>query len=235
MRDKDPPPEELRCKRTDGRQWRCKRQAMEGKTLCDIHHLQGKHRQNKRKVPESLKLQRNVTKKRGIINGETSRRVSKGPPAVAEKRRRRFVSEALDEALKRMKLKRDDLHLELIRVFLKRQVEKKKEKELKEEEEIGDETKELPYGIMAISQSPSSLQKSCDNDSLDVKVGVESSGGPLMRRHFRSKNIEPLPISTMQVVFLLPCKSLLSPRCRPRVIFANLILFRTRLFHLRRL
>ncbi|KAL7102955.1 hypothetical protein ACP275_08G150700 [Erythranthe tilingii] len=207
MRGKDPPPEELRCKRTDGRQWRCKRQAMEGKTLCDIHHLQGKHRQNKTKVPDSLKLERNVTKKRGSVNGESSsRRVSKSKAAkmpvaaaVAEKRRRRCVSEALDEALKRMKLKRDDLHLDLIRVFLKRQVEKKKEKELKETA-IGDETRELPCGIMAISQSHSTLQKFPENDGLNVKVGVDSSNGFLLQRHFRSKNIEPLPISTMQVV-----------------------------------
>lgn len=209
MRDKDPPPEELRCKRTDGRQWRCKRQAMDGKTLCDIHYLQGKHRQHKQKVPESLKLERSVSKKRENSNGESSRRVSKmrkKPLAVAEKRRRKCVSEALDEALKRMKLKRGDLHLELIRVFLKRQVEKKKEKELKENS-IGDETRELPYGVMAISQSHSSLQKFRENDGLDVKLGVDANGNSFLQRHFRSKNIEPLPISTMQVVFLLHCNT----------------------------
>ncbi|KAI3466625.1 hypothetical protein Pfo_023288 [Paulownia fortunei] len=204
MRGKDPPPEELRCKRTDGRQWRCKRQAMDGKTLCDIHYLQGKHRQHKQKVPDSLKLERTVTKKRENSNGESSRRVSKMTKmpvavAVAEKRRRRCVSETLDEALKRMKLKRGDLHLELIRVFLKRQVEKKKEKELKENA-IGDETRELPYGVMAISQSPSSLQKFRGNDGLDVKIGVDSYGNSFLQRHFRSKNMEPLPIGTMQVV-----------------------------------
>ncbi|KAK6154679.1 hypothetical protein DH2020_008927 [Rehmannia glutinosa] len=203
MREKDPPPEELRCKRTDGRQWRCKRRAMDGKTLCDIHYLQGKHRQHKQKVPESLKLERNADKKKVGNNGESSRRVSKitkTPVAVPEKKR---LSESLDEALRRMKLKRGDLHLELIRVFLKRQVEKKKEKEVKENA-IADETRELPYGVMAISQSsPSSLQKFCESDGLDVKLGVDSSGNSFLQRHFRSKNIEPLPISTMQVVFLL--------------------------------
>ncbi|KAG8365455.1 hypothetical protein BUALT_Bualt18G0106600 [Buddleja alternifolia] len=202
MRDKDPPPDHLRCKRTDGRQWRCKRRAMDGKTLCDIHHLQGKHRQNKQKVPESLKLERTVTKKRGKSNGESSRKPSRTtdlPVAVAEKKRRRCVSEKLDEALKRMKLKSGDLQLDLIRVFLKRQVEKKRERELKENA-IGDEKRELPYGVMAISQSPSSLQKFGEND---VKLGMDSDGNSLLERHFRSKNIEPLPISTMQVVILL--------------------------------
>ncbi|PIN00777.1 hypothetical protein CDL12_26718 [Handroanthus impetiginosus] len=202
MVENDPPPDELRCKRTDGRQWRCKRRVMDGKTLCDIHYLQGKHRQNRQKVPDSLKLERNVTKKRGNSNGESSRRVSKvrkTPLEGEEKRRRRGASEALDEALKRMKLKRDDLQLELIRVFLKRQVEKKREKELKENA-IADKTRQLPYGVMAISQSPSGLQNFSENGGLDVKVGLDSNGNSFLQRHFRSKNIEPLPISTMQVV-----------------------------------
>ncbi|KAH6764637.1 hypothetical protein C2S51_015886 [Perilla frutescens var. frutescens] len=201
MRDRDPPPEEFRCKRTDGRQWRCKRRAMDGKTLCDIHYLQGKHRQHKQKVPESLKLERNASKKSEKSNGECSRRISKlakKPAVVAEKRRRRCVSEALDEALKRMKLKRGDLHLDLIRVFLKRQVEKKKERELKESS-VADETRVLPCGVMAISQSHSSLQSFRENDGLDVKIGGDSNASSLLQRHFRSKNIEPLPISTMQV------------------------------------
>lgn len=206
MRDKDPPPEEFRCKRTDGRQWRCKRRAMDGKTLCDIHYLQGKHRQHKQKVPESLKLERNAGKKREPSNGECSRRatkLTKKPTLAAEKRRRRGVSEALDEALKRMKLKRGDLHLELIRVFLQRQVEKKKERDLKESS-AADETRVLPCGVMAISQSHSSLQSIRESDGLDVKIGDDSNANSLLQRHFRSKNIEPLPISTVQVSFFLP-------------------------------
>ncbi|KAL6542890.1 hypothetical protein OROHE_010410 [Orobanche hederae] len=206
MRGKDPAPEEFRCKRTDGRQWRCKRRAMDGKTLCDIHYLQGKHRQHKKKVPESLKLERNVTKKRVIENGESSRRVSKitriaASAAVVEKRRLKCVSESLDAALRRMKLKKGDLHLELMRVFLKRQLEKKKEKETKENA-VEDETRELPYGVMAISQSsPTCLQKICENDVLDVKLGADSNcSNSFSLRNFRSKNIEPLPFTTMQVV-----------------------------------
>lgn len=205
MRDKDPPPEEFRCKRTDGRQWRCKRRAMDGKTLCDIHYLQGKHRQHKQKVPESLKLERNAGKKREDSNGECSRRVpklAKKRTVAAERRRRRGMSEALDETLKKMNLKRGDLHLELIRVFLKRQVEKKKEREFKEIS-VEDETRVLPCGVMAISQSHSGLQGVQENDGLDVKIGEDSNADSLLQRHFRSKNIEPLPISTMQVSFLL--------------------------------
>lgn len=204
MRDKDPPPEEFRCKRTDGRQWRCKRRAMDGKTLCDIHYLQGKHRQHKQKVPESLKLERNASKKREDSNGESSRRVpklAKKRTVAAEKRRRTGMSEALDEALKKMNLKRGDLHLELIRVFLKRQVEKKKEREFKESS-VEDETRVLPCGVMAISQSNSGLLGVQENDGLDVKIGGDSNADSLLQRHFRSKNIEPLPISTMQVGFL---------------------------------
>ncbi|KAG6423691.1 hypothetical protein SASPL_114093 [Salvia splendens] len=201
MRDKDPVPEEFRCKRTDGRQWRCKRRAMDGKTLCDIHYLQGKHRQNKQKVPDSLKLERNAGKKREDSNGECSRRVKKlsnKPRVAAERSRRRGVSEALDETLKRMKLKRGDLQLELIRVFLQREVQKKKERELKESS-VADETRVLPCGVMAISHSHTSLPSIRENHSLDVKIGDGSNNAhSLLERHFRSKNIEPLPISTMQ-------------------------------------
>ncbi|KZV16035.1 hypothetical protein F511_26164 [Dorcoceras hygrometricum] len=202
MRGKDPPGEELRCKRTDGRQWRCKRQAMAGKTLCDIHYLQGKHRQNRQKVPESLKLERKVTKRRAK-NGDTVR-VSKlkQVTSAVERRKRQAVSEALDDVLKRMKLKTGDLQLELIREFLKRQVAKKKEKEQElNDNVVADETRELPYGVMAISQSPASLKKFGEsNGGLDVKLGVNLQGDSVLQRHFRSKNIEPLPIGTMQIV-----------------------------------
>lgn len=40
----EPVPDELRCKRSDGKQWRCSGQAMEGKTLCEKHILQAKKR-----------------------------------------------------------------------------------------------------------------------------------------------------------------------------------------------
>eukprot|EP00249_Psilotum_nudum_P017942 c26562_g1_i2 orf=1-2001(-) len=37
-------PDEFRCKRSDGKQWRCSERAMENKTLCEKHHLQAKKR-----------------------------------------------------------------------------------------------------------------------------------------------------------------------------------------------
>ncbi|KAH7425745.1 hypothetical protein KP509_11G069000 [Ceratopteris richardii] len=37
-------PDELRCKRSDGKQWRCNARAMENKTLCERHYNQAKKR-----------------------------------------------------------------------------------------------------------------------------------------------------------------------------------------------
>ncbi|KAG9133725.1 hypothetical protein Leryth_025325 [Lithospermum erythrorhizon] len=203
-----PPPDELRCNRTDGRQWRCTRWSLEGKKLCEIHYLQGRHRQCKRKVPDSLKLERTRIKfknhkNKGVkINGGSSSSKTSKMPLV--EKRRQCAAEALDEALKKMKLKRGDLQLELLRVFLKRRVEKKKEKEvLENEEEIkNDEANdsqelELPNALVEISMA--NLVNV--GTELDVKVGsgVNGSSGTMIQRDFRSKNIEVVPISTMQV------------------------------------
>jgi len=51
-------PDELRCGRNDEKQWRCKRKVIDNLKVCEIHYLQGKNRQYREKVPESLKLQR---------------------------------------------------------------------------------------------------------------------------------------------------------------------------------
>ncbi|KAL6902079.1 hypothetical protein ACP4OV_004955 [Aristida adscensionis] len=37
-------PEELRCKRSDGKQWRCTAASMPGKTVCEKHYVQAKKR-----------------------------------------------------------------------------------------------------------------------------------------------------------------------------------------------
>ncbi|MCI58243.1 lysine-specific demethylase 3B, partial [Trifolium medium] len=42
-------PNELRCGRTDRKQWWCKRRVMDNLKLYEIHYLQGKHRQYKDK------------------------------------------------------------------------------------------------------------------------------------------------------------------------------------------
>ncbi|GMP74920.1 hypothetical protein CsSME_00032173 [Camellia sinensis var. sinensis] len=204
MEEDGPLPDHLRCKRTDGRQWRCYRRVMENKKLCEIHHIQGRHRQNKEVVPESLKLKRKKSKSRNQEESDPqnqkirARKRDKDCDSKPVKKSKNVdVSEALDEALRKMKLKRGDLQLELIRVFLKRQVEKKKERELRKNRESETEvTKELPYGVMSISP-PLSYQNHNASASCNVKLGIESSSIP--RRCFRSKNIEPIPISTMQV------------------------------------
>ncbi|CAJ1961520.1 unnamed protein product [Sphenostylis stenocarpa] len=129
-------PEHLRCCRTDGRQWRCRRRVMENLKLCEIHYLQGQHRQHKEKVPESLKLQR----KRQNDAVETQ---------VGAKRKAR-------EALVNRRNQ-----LELIRMVLQRAVEKKKKKNesqlnlplnlnLHSNHEL---RKELPNGVMAIASA----------------------------------------------------------------------------------
>lgn len=42
--DEEVVPDEFRCKRSDGKQWRCPARAMENRTLCEKHHNQAKKR-----------------------------------------------------------------------------------------------------------------------------------------------------------------------------------------------
>ncbi|GLT45599.1 hypothetical protein SLA2020_194200 [Shorea laevis] len=94
-------------------------------------------------------------------------------------------SEALDEAVRKMKLKKGDPQLELIRMVLKREIEKRKKKEIDFEE--------------TNSSCPGSASSSglCVN----VKIGeAEADTATVTRRQFRSKNIEPLPNGTLKVV-----------------------------------
>ncbi|XVE51234.1 hypothetical protein DITRI_Ditri02bG0023600 [Diplodiscus trichospermus] len=135
---------------------------MEGKTLCELHHIQGRHRQKRQKVPESLKMQRKKRKTKAFEKNKFEIRAKLLKLAKPMKRKRVIggESEALDEAVRKMKLKRGDLPLELIRMVLKREIEKKKRKESDcsdfdedDEEEKGDLMRELPNGLMAISSS----------------------------------------------------------------------------------
>lgn len=184
---------------------------MENKKLCEVHHKQGRHRQHKEKVPESLKLKREtkrgkdqdfeIEEREGIRGFKREKREGNSRPA--KRRKSVGVSEALDGALRKMKLRKGDLQLDLIRVFLKRQVEKKKERELEKNGGCDREfTRELPYGLMEISQalSPVFSEQIINNASpyCDVKLGIDLNSSP--RRCFRSKNIEPIPISTMQIL-----------------------------------
>ncbi|KAG2685234.1 hypothetical protein I3760_10G115200 [Carya illinoinensis] len=229
MGEEEALPDHLRCSRTDGRQWRCKRRVMGDMKLCEIHYLQGRHRQNKEKVPDSLKILRK-SKKSPSKDPELQSRAQNVKMKLSKPMKRKNksvrVSEALDEALRKMKFKKGNLQLELITMVLKRDLEKKKKetrtkktknsdsvsgskkkKKMKrgemdiEENCDGEElTRELPNGVMAISPAPSPSPRNCSNAgaNCDVKVGVDTS--VVRRRSFRSKNIEPLPTGTMQVL-----------------------------------
>ncbi|KAF2305053.1 hypothetical protein GH714_001391 [Hevea brasiliensis] len=235
MEENEPLPEHLRCKRTDGRQWRCSRRVMDDKKLCEIHHLQGRHRQYKRKVPESLKLQRKYQKKstanadslphnveiRAPKEERLSRLVKLGKPI----KRKKLIgeSEALGDAVKKMRLKRGDLQLELIRMVLRREVEKRKKKKKKKKKKVavdeinsdndsdidssnseGDLMRDLPNGLMAISpakhfSNAAAAAAASSSMPCDIKIGAADFSA-VTRRCFRSKNIEPMPIGTLQVV-----------------------------------
>ncbi|KNA17598.1 hypothetical protein SOVF_078740, partial [Spinacia oleracea] len=170
--------EEVRCKRTDGRGWWCKRMALEGKTLCEIHHEQGRLRQMKITVPEELKLQR----------GDGGEKAEK---KLKRKRELEILENNSDKGMKRMKA-------ELIRVFLRREILESTKKSEKRPGDSGEVTRDLPFGLMAIPPAPAT--QFLDNaDSLGIKIGAHCSNS-LVTRRFRSKNIEPPPIGTLKVV-----------------------------------
>ncbi|KAK6932468.1 WRC domain [Dillenia turbinata] len=205
-------PENLRCCRTDGRKWRCNRRVMKDKKLCQIHYLQGRHRQYKEKVPEELKIQRrskgskveSIEMKirsvdvKGREAGELMLKsiMMKKKKKKKKKKRAMEVLEGLIRALKEMKLRKDDLQLELIRIFLRRQVERCKQRDLEKPNE-GELIRDLPYGLMTISSPTSPFLTGIDS-FCNVKLGIDSSC--FTRRCFRSKNIEPLPIGSLKVV-----------------------------------
>lgn len=220
--------EQLRCNRTDGRDWRCNRPVREGSKLCEVHYIQARRRQRKEVVPDSLKLQRRKRRKNkglGVADLiiEKSRKIRaknvEGVPKLVKLRkpvkRKRVIgeSEALDEAVRKMKLKKGDPQLELIRMVLKRETEKRKKKETDFEERNssdseGELMKQLPNGVMAISSSPNlNNAGSCSGSGsssglcVNVKIGeAEDDTATVTRRRFRSKNIEPLPFGTLKVV-----------------------------------
>ncbi|KFK28723.1 hypothetical protein AALP_AA7G038900 [Arabis alpina] len=190
-------PDEFRCNRSDGKQWRCKKRALEGRKMCETHHSQQNRKRIKKVTESSSKL---VRSRRGggdeAGSSEDGNRVKR---LGKSNKRKRVIgeAEAVDEAVKKMKLKRGDLQLDLIRMVLKREVEKKKKKKRSSNGFDGEElTRVLPNGVMAIS--PASPSTSDLSSPCDVRVGEE----PILitKRRFRSKNIEPLPVGKMQVV-----------------------------------
>ncbi|CAI9292666.1 unnamed protein product [Lactuca saligna] len=243
-------PDEQRCKRSDGRKWRCGRPVMDGRTLCETHFLQGRHRQHKEPVPENLKLERqktnrkseeknptekseirangnvdssNLPRKRGkrklLDEGNTGeshetrqkgvvgssnlhRKLRKRNQKEAKSKSSMDISEDLDDALRKMNLKKGDLQLDLIRGCLNRQIEKKKGKQPQKEDIVKEDiVKELKYGRLEISQSsPSTTPITVNNAALlNGKIGVSPSSS-MPTRFFRSKNIDRVPIATMQIL-----------------------------------
>ena len=218
MEEDEALPDHLRCNRTDGRQWRCKRRVKDNLKLCEIHYLQGRHRQYKEKVPESLKLQRNAKKGTTTKRDQNRRSVkirAKKVEILAKLMKRKRSGESLRKA---KRLKKGNAELELIRMVLKREVEKsnEKSKNLKRREalEEGDSeeelTRDLPNGLMAISSTSSSPspQNAGSDSPCRVKIGADSR--PVTARRIRSKNVEALPIGKWQVTFGVLCLLLLS-------------------------
>ncbi|CAN1222057.1 Lysine-specific demethylase JMJ28 [Linum grandiflorum] len=178
---------------------------MPGMKLCEIHHLQGKHRQNRWKVPETLKIQREYNDVKGRF------RAQNGEVKLGKNKKRKKLEK---KKMKRIKAKKNALQFELIRMVLQREGEKRNKNKKKktdsdtdksEEEEEEDEDDEeelmqdLPNGFMAISPAKHfNNVGSCSvsTTSCEVKIGADFSP----RRRFRSKNIEPLPIGALQEV-----------------------------------
>ncbi|MCO5581280.1 hypothetical protein L7F22_035159 [Adiantum nelumboides] len=67
-------PDEFRCKRSDGKQWRCPARAMENRTLCEKHHNQAK----KRTSGGAAAASSSPTKKLKLSNSNDSLRVPEG-------------------------------------------------------------------------------------------------------------------------------------------------------------
>ncbi|KAK9031327.1 hypothetical protein V6N11_032711 [Hibiscus sabdariffa] len=215
MEEESAIPDHLRCNRTDGRQWRCKRRVLEGKKLCELHHIQGRHRQKKQKVPESMKMQRKKKIKKAFEKSKLEIRAKLLKLARPMKRKRVIggepeASEALDEAVRKMKLKRGDLPLELIRMVLKREAEKNKKKRKEsecsdfdddDEEERGDLMRELPNGLMAISSSNPHFDNAGSCSGSGSASGSEGGLGLRTLSHYLFVHCSLFPL--MKV---LPCK-----------------------------
>ena len=209
---------------------------MDNLKLCEIHYLQGRHRQFKEKVPESLKLQRKRKNhpSSSLNNVEIRARKACKMAKLAKKKRRLSDGEALVVQKKQNKKNKNknkkglkesgDMQLELLRMVLKREVEKRKknnkknkkddeeeEEEDEEEEELqcsegGELRRELANGVMAISAA--STAHDCNGNvgsHCDVKMGADCKALTVTPRYFRSKNVDRVPVGKLQVGFFSFC------------------------------
>uniref|UniRef100_A0A1J3JP75 Lysine-specific demethylase JMJ25 n=1 Tax=Noccaea caerulescens TaxID=107243 RepID=A0A1J3JP75_NOCCA len=60
-------PDDLRCKRSDGKQWRCTAMSMPDKTVCEKHYIQAK----KRAANSAFRANQKKVKRRSSLLGET--------------------------------------------------------------------------------------------------------------------------------------------------------------------
>ncbi|KAG2646083.1 uncharacterized protein LOC120691199 isoform X1 [Panicum virgatum] len=141
--DSPPPlPDHLRCRRSDGKKWRCMGRALPTVSFCEYHYAKA----NKgKKLPAdgeilAVALQRQKNKRKG--------RKSINPPASPQ-------ATTSDH-----------------------------------------QTRDLPNGLMTIS--PGSSGPAALSSPVTTKVGVEIPAP--IRRCYRSKNAEPLPIGPVKVV-----------------------------------
>ena len=125
-------PGHLWCNCTDEPQWRYKRRVKETMKLCEIHYLQGRHRQNKEIVLESLKLQMKMKKKKKkkkkvVLNKNQNQRNNVQIRAKKQEilaklmKKKRSGGETLGKV---KKLKRGNMEIELITMVLKQEMEK---------------------------------------------------------------------------------------------------------------
>nr|XP_029120962.1 uncharacterized protein LOC105046979 isoform X2 [Elaeis guineensis] len=167
-----PVPDELRCRRSDGREWRCPRRAMAGVSFCEYHYQLAR---------------RNQAKHKGLLkSAPTPRRKPGRPPRSRPK--------PPDQPPRKRRRKGDPPTEGLIAVALRRQMERR-EKKKGEAEGQTEVTRDLPNGVMTISLTPA-WDSGNAGPPLDRKLGFHQY--PFFRRYIRSKNVEPLPLGPLK-------------------------------------
>ncbi|XP_078436946.1 lysine-specific demethylase JMJ28-like [Wolffia australiana] len=188
------PPETLRCRRSDGKQWQCTHLAVKGKFHCETHLLQ--FRRRLRQPPVNLPQCRRTDGKqwrcpRPALKGlsccelhhrQAALRASRRPVPDSLKlpraQSRKPISNFNPNSPKKKKKKMPskELTMELIGMVVRRLLRRREEREKRkrEEREVGDGT------------SPSSSSSSSSVISFE-NVGSVSS---FLRWPFRSKNAE---------------------------------------------
>ncbi|XP_021282219.1 lysine-specific demethylase JMJ25 isoform X1 [Herrania umbratica] len=93
-------PDDLRCKRSDGKQWRCTAMSMPDKTVCEKHYIQAKRRAANSALRASLKKKRKLGGESEVYADKSddfdvpliSRKVEDYPPPVSGKKYKEKVS-----------------------------------------------------------------------------------------------------------------------------------------------